>query len=301
MKPTILVLLAATLASCGYWAYLSEASQHEGYSDTSTQPPKAPDSLDSSEPDGEIMEPRLPRRYPSFGDFLAYTGPDCVQHYNFGARYDATDPTSLAVYNSNPLNYTWRDTFALPYEESFEFGAAFEIVAVQAKSRDHYYVAGRLGSDDIIERWKRSNASQPGGPGGYVMKRTQLFRGPLGGIRCIAVDHLARFVLILHGSAPVVLSKIGLPGGGNPVSLYSSGQIPELVMTQPTLFPQRHVSQGIVWTLEDEFPSDPWRHVVFLDGADDGILDSWAVYLGWDYSTVYGVSGGVWLDKFIAD
>lgn len=241
-----------------------------------------------------------PSRYPAFyGRFQAYIGEGVIQYYDFGANYDAADPTHLVIYNDAPG--LWYDILEQNYDESYDFSASFEIVTVQARTRDHFYVAGRSGSEDIIERWKKAPVKQVGGPTGYVMKRVQLYRGALGGIRCIGADHLGRYLLVLHGSSPVRLSRMPLPSGGTPTELYTSLQIPEMASSQYSLFPRRHSTEGVVWTLEDIDPLGPGEYVLFRDSQDDGTMDSWGVYSNGDYFDTYGASSSTWTDWFMSD
>jgi hypothetical protein len=134
------------------------------------------------------------------------------------------------------------------------------------------------------------------------MKRTRLYRGPLGGVRCISVDHLARFLLIVHGTNPVSMSKLALPSGGTPVLLFTDTQIPALASVNTAIWPRRHTTHGIVWTLQNPFPVGGVRNTIMLfDNQDDGAIDSWTVLDQEAYSSDYSVFSELWTDSFMTD
>jgi len=228
----------------------------------------------------------------------AYIGASGNQYYEFGSTYDPGDPTHLLIHNG-PVYSTPNFPAEPSVSESFEFSSSFEMVAVHAKSKDHYYIAGRDGQQDVIERWKRGNAAAVSGGPLYVMKRTSLFRGSLGGIKSIAVDHLARFLLVVHGNAPTLVSKIPLPAGGAPTLLYSSSQISQLDMAADSFFPRKHANHGIVWSIGDSAPSQYF--VWLIDAQDDGVIDEWRALTANEVYTNEPTSSVLWEDWFMSD
>lgn len=233
----------------------------------------------------------------------AYITQDVVQYYEFGYAFNPEDGTHFVVHNGPP--YATRGSLVEPIvTESFEFTASFDIVAVTAKTRDHYYIAGYDGHDDVVEKWKKANVATPGGSSGsYVMKRAQLLRGDMGRIEAIAVDHLARFVLIVHGGAQKIVSRMSLPGGGAVTQVVSASQVPELAASVFSLFPRKHAAEGIIWTLEAPFPlpNGVRDYILLYDGEDDGVINNWLVLSDGDYFGLYSTFSSQWMDWFMSD
>ena len=228
---------------------------------------------------------------------LAYLAPDMRQEFTYGSMYDPKNPTHLVVFNYIPSG---TDLILPEPTEIFEFSAPFEILCVRAKTKDHFYVAGRTDlGDDIIERWKKA-LTAISGSSPYVMQRMELYRGPLlGGTKSIGIDHEERYLHLLHGS-PTKLSKMALPAG-TPAVLYNNTQIPQLRMDPISVFQRRHMTLGIVWTVEGDYPDGSSEYVLFFDPNDDGVMDSWSAMDSSSYFPQYSVSAGVWQDVFMGD
>lgn len=222
---------------------------------------------------------------------LMYISPTFKQTVFYGAAYDAADPTRLLV-----MNYS--DISLFEPDATYEFSASFEIVNVVPRTRDHFYIIGRSGiGEDIIERWKKANLG--GGGGEYLMQRKEIFRGmQLAGIKEVGVDHLGRFLLVIHAT-PNIISKIELPDGQPITIVYNVTQVPALAtMSTPTgLFPRLHPTEGLVWTLEGFDFTDPGARILFYDQDDNGTLDAWTAFSEASYYSQY--SPDDWLDDFV--
>jgi hypothetical protein len=69
---------------------------------------------------------------------------------------------------------------------------------------------------------------------------------------------------------------------------------------QASIFARQHSTEGVVWTLEDVNPLGPGDYLLFRDSDDDGTIDSWGVYSGANYDSVYG-STTSWTAWFMDD
>jgi hypothetical protein len=231
---------------------------------------------------------------------LGWLGQTANQYYSFGRFHDPSDPRYLLIVNGDPFS-SISNLGAAQVGDILIFSASFDIVAVQAKTKNHYIVAGHDGSVDIIERWKEANVALLGGGSQLTLKRTTLFRGDLGGIQSIGIDHLGRYLIIVHGS-PTVVSRMALPGG-NPVALLSGATIPQLNVTMDSVYPRQHATSGVIWTLEPLGPQLNGDHyfTLLFDNQDDGVIDAHEMISYSDYRSYYPPGTPAWTDCFLAD
>jgi hypothetical protein len=288
VKATAWILASLTLSVCG-WRLLSQRGLALSRATATTSEPRAPDE----ETIGERLS--TPPHYDS-GRF-AYLRDGMAQTISW-----ERSPSSSRLIVRNPTS--WIDGLLVEdADESYSFPVPFEVSFVQAKTRDRFYGAGRLSSgEDLVVRWSRRLRSgaldAPGATGPYSLQRKELFRGALGGVRAIGVDHEDRFLLLLHGT-PTRLARLELPEGGTPTTLFTSAQIPELEMRCAGLFPSRHVRDGLVWTVEDQTPFGRDEYVLFFDAEDDGTIDSWRALDRHAYFAEYGPEKRT--DSFLGD
>jgi hypothetical protein len=236
-----------------------------------------------------------------------YVGQASSQSIQYGRALDPGDPTQLLLKNElmDEATGQWSS-------ETFEFAASFEIIHVSSAKQDRLYLLGLTGTgESVIERWKRgtTKAGTLGGGGGtlgYVMKRTELYRGAtLGVIRWIGADPLERYILLIHGSGAggATLSRMTLPSGQSIQPLWNANQVPNLKYITGG-YPQNHLSQGRLWILSVFGTNDPLvpeqRRTILYDSEDDGILDSTLTVdeMGWE---AMGYTQDVWDGDFVID
>lgn len=293
-----LFLSAACVAAIFRWPWASQSQDSPGLdADAGTQ-----DLGAHEEHADNLYGQRQPNHSGWSNTVLGYISEGLRQEIVYGSSLDANDPTRL-----NVLNYSPWHAFDIMREpsETYQFSASFEILCARAKTRDHFYVAGRApNGDDVIERWKRANiAPPPGGGEAYVMQRKELYRGAgvLDTVTTLGVDHQARYLLIIHGDNPIRLSKMMLPAGGTPTTIYTSTQIPALAMNPIGVFQRRHAVQGVIWTIEGTDEDGLIQYVLMFDADDNGVIESFSSLGAGTYFDHYSVTSGVWVDTFLED
>lgn len=234
------------------------------------------------------------------GHRLAFVTSSIKREFELGRNWGNGDPNVFVV-----LDYNDQSNPFLP-TNTWEYSTSYEVIDARPKGHDVFYLVGKeSGGEYLLERWKEKKSVlgtkvRKVVSGNLGFSRMEVYRGTsLGQIATIGVDPGGRYLLILHGS-PRKLSVMNLATGSTSV-LYDDAAVPELDMSLPSLFPRLHVAEGMVWTLEGlYFPAMPDNEkVLFYDYEDDGVLDSWAVYSGPDYLSVYGMDQAVWSDWFI--
>jgi len=237
------------------------------------------------------------------GDLLADSRSGNIKHSAFGEGHlvhhdELSGAVQMIAYGSslNPSEPNWLRIrnypflVGSPHDEEFFFSAPFDVidVAPKPKKRDFFYVLGQSGAEFIIQRWKRKPVTTGGfgGPpaGGYLMLRTEVFRGTnLGEIKRIVADHQSRSLLIVHGD-PLEISRMSLPDA---VVTHLTGikQFPELEDWRGGVVAARHYNASILFTL-GVIPN----FLVGEDIDDDSHIDQWFVLDHDTYHILYGRS-----------
>ena len=289
------------IAVVGLAVGLVAACNEEAAQESGSQSAQTADSLEPGiQDEGDVLVGQAVTTGISQVFQPVYRSTSSTQEIAYGKQYDADDPTKFVVRNRQAVAQQW--TIA----GEFEFSASFDIVRVDSARQDLFYVLGIASTgDSVIERWKKANIGIPGGQQTYSLKRTELYRGTsLSNIRTIAADPDNRYLLVLHGTSTMTLSRMTLPNGQPIVTLYDSTAIPHLGGVS-RLFVMQHNSEGRIWTLESlsASPQPSRDRTLIWDYNNDGAMDAWSTMTYLDYNAQYGASAapGTWLDDFVED
>jgi len=169
-----------------------------------------------------------------------------------------------------------QQTIQVMYEES----TTFNITCTATNGRDEFFFAGLSpGGEVVIERWRlRTKAGTRsfggnGGPGPKVIKRTEIYRGPLSSPPvALEVDPEKRFLLLLAGvGSACTLYRMSYDGASVSV-LKDSTSLPELPLMD-TLNRFNHDSLGRIWELRGAGGASGTSIAILVDSDNDGVFE----------------------------
>ena len=228
-----------------------------------------------------------------FGFMSVFNGSDFTQGIACGSSWNSDDPNMFALFNNyrNPLTEEWEP-------HTFEYSASFKLQRAASQRKNVFFVSGVSASGDgVIEKWRAGGGAVGGGSQSTppLMRRQEIYRGQaLGEVRELAADPDGRFLLLLHGSNPLRLSRMDLSPGYLVTEILSALNEPALNEVSGYHVSQ-HVTEGRIWSFEGLD-----LRTLLYDFENDGTFDSWAT-VDEDTWQSLGYEGPVWTDDFIND